>query len=95
MDWLGFFRTNKQPSAQTARDRLMMVVAVQRDQDGRSDGGDSAAPSYLPQLRQELLDVVRKYVEVADSAVQVKMQHEGGLEVLEMNIALNEGVRAN
>jgi cell division topological specificity factor len=34
--------------------------------------------------------VVRKYVQVPDSAVNVNVQREAGLEVLEMNITLPE-----
>ena len=58
-----------------------MVVAHQRE--GRSGG-----PTYLPRLREEILDVVRKYVQVPDNAVNINVQREDGLEVLEMNIAL-------
>jgi cell division topological specificity factor len=91
MDLLGWFKTKKAPSANTARDRLMMVVAIQRDQDGRRQtSGDTSGMSYLPQLREELLAVVRKYVQVPDSAVQVNVQKESGLEVLEINITLPE-----
>jgi cell division topological specificity factor len=95
MDLLGWFKSKKPPTASTARDRLMMVVAIQRDQDGRrsSSGVMAGAASYLPALREELLAVVRKYVSVPDSAVQVNVQKESGLEVLEMNITLPE--RAN
>jgi cell division topological specificity factor len=84
MDLMSFFRAKKPATAQLARDRLMVAVAWQRDNDGRRNAG----PSYLPQLREELLAVVRKYVQVADGAVQVNVQREDGLEVLEMNIAL-------
>ena len=84
MDLMSFFRTKKPATAQTARDRLMVAVAWQRDQDGRRNSG----PSYLPQMRDELLAVIRKYVLVADSAVKVNVQHEDGLDVLEMNITL-------
>ncbi|MGQ0700985.1 MAG: cell division topological specificity factor MinE [Panacagrimonas sp.] len=91
MDWLGLFRPKKAPTANTARDRLMMVVAIQRDNDGRRNStGAAGGNSYLPQLREELLSVVRKYVRVPDSAVQVNVQRESGLEVLEMNITLPE-----
>lgn len=94
MDWLGFFRPKKTPTANTARDRLMMVVAIQRDNDGRRNStGSAAGSSYLPQLREELLAVVRKYVHVPDSAVNVNIQREAGLEVLEMNITLPERSR--
>lgn len=91
MDWLGLWRHKKAPTASTARDRLMMVVAIQRDQDGRrTTGGMAGVASYLPALREELLAVVRKYVLVPDSAVHVNVQRESGLEVLEMNITLPE-----
>jgi cell division topological specificity factor len=86
MDWMSFFRTKKPASASTARDRLMVAVAWQRDQDGRNATDDG--PSYLPQMRDEILEVIRKYVQVADSAVKVNVQREDGLDVLEMNITL-------
>lgn len=91
MAWLDLFKSRKTPSASMARDRLMMVVAYQREEDGRrpSAAADSR-PSYLPAMREELLAVVRKYVSVPDSAVQVNLQKESGLEVLEMNITLPE-----
>ena len=91
MDLLGWFKSKKPPSANMARDRLMMVVAIQRDNDGRrSSTGIAGVASYLPALREELLAVVRKYVSVPDSAVKVDVQKEAGLEVLEMNITLPE-----
>jgi cell division topological specificity factor len=83
MDWLKFFKGEQKSTASMAKERLKLVVAHQRD--GRSNG-----PSYLPRLREELLMVVRKYVQVADGAVNVQIQREDGLEVLEMNIALPE-----
>jgi cell division topological specificity factor len=84
MDWLKLFRGEPKNTANLAKERLKVVVAHQRD--GRGNG-----PAYLPRLRQEILDVVRKYVPVPDAAVQVNLQNEDGLEVLEMNITLPEG----
>jgi cell division topological specificity factor len=81
MDWLKFFRGEKPSSAKTAKDRLMLAVAYQRS--GLANG-----PAYLPMLREELLGVVRKYIQVPDTAVQFSVQREGGLEVLELNITL-------
>lgn len=83
MDWLKLFRGEPKNTANLAKERLKVVVAHQRD--GRLNG-----PAYLPRLRQEILDVVRRYVQVPDSAVQITVQNEDGLEVLEMNIALPE-----
>ncbi|AXQ28241.1 cell division topological specificity factor MinE [Solimonas sp. K1W22B-7] len=88
MDWLKFFRAEpSKNSANLAKERLKVVVAHQRD--GRMGGG----PAYIGQLREEILAVVRKYVQVPDSAVNVQLQREDGLEVLEMNIALPETQR--
>ena len=81
MDWLKFFRGENKSTASLAKDRLKVVVAHQRE--GRMGG-----PTYLPRLREEILDVVRKYVQVPDNAVNINVQREDGLEVLEMNIAL-------
>lgn len=90
MDLMSFFRAKKPATASMARDRLMMAVAVQRANDGRSQNQRGGLPSYLPQLREELIAVVRKYIPVPDSAVNINVQTEDGLEVLELNIALPE-----
>ena len=83
MGWLDVFRSDKKSSAQTAKERLQLVVAHRR-----SGGGDQ--PEYFPQLQQDLLDVLRKYIEVGDDAVQMEIEREGDLEVLELNITLPE-----
>lgn len=81
MDWLKFFRAEPKATASVAKERLKVVVAHQRE--GRANG-----PVYLPRLREEILTVVRKYVQVPDNAVKIDVQREAGLEVLEMNIVL-------
>jgi cell division topological specificity factor len=81
MDWLKFFRGEKSNTAKVAKDRLMLAVAYQRS-------GQANGPAYLPRLREELLGVVRKYIQVSDDAVQFSVQREDGLEVLELNITL-------
>ena len=83
MGWLDVFRSEKKSSAQTAKERLQLVVAHRR-----SGGGEQ--PAYFPQLQQDLLDVLRKYIEVGDDAVQMEIEREGDLEVLELNITLPE-----
>lgn len=86
MDWLKIFKAEKKNTAKTARDRLMVAVAYQRDQ----VSGKNSGPVYLPKMREELLAVVRKYVQVPDDSVQFTVQREDGLEVLELNITLPE-----
>ena len=84
MDWLKFFRGEQKSTASLARERLQVIVAHQRA--GRANGLE-----FLPRLQQELLDVIRKYVTVGDGAVRMKVERDGGLEVLELNITLPEG----
>jgi len=82
-DWMKLFRAEQKATAQTAKERLLVVVSHQRA--GRANG-----PEYLTRLREELLAVVRKYVTVDDSAVHVDVKREDGDEVLAMSITLPE-----
>jgi cell division topological specificity factor len=82
MGLLAFFRT-KPSSAQVAKERLRIIVSQERSKRG---GG----PDYLPLLRKELLEVIRKYVNVSPDAIQVNVEREDGHEVLELSVALPE-----
>jgi cell division topological specificity factor len=73
-------------SASIAKERLRIIVAQERSARG--------GPDYLQLLRRELLEVIKKYVNVDPSAVQVNIEREGGHEVLELSVALPEGQRA-
>ena len=72
----------KQTSASVAKERLQIIVARERSTRG--------GPDYLPQLQQELLMVVRKYVPVGEDAVNVQVDRDSGCEILELNITLPE-----
>lgn len=81
MGWLDAFRSQKKSSADQARERLQVVVAHRRS-------GEGDHPAYFPQLQEDLLKVLRKYVQVGEEAVQMDVEREGDLEVLELNITL-------
>ena len=76
------FLKPKKETASIARDRLRIIVAQER--------GTRNAPDYLPLLRRELLEVIRKYVNVDPDAVQVVVEREDGHEVLELSVSLPE-----
>ncbi|MGC4028611.1 MAG: cell division topological specificity factor MinE [Steroidobacteraceae bacterium] len=82
MGLLALFRRS-QPSASLAKERLRIIVAQER--------GTRNAPDYLPLLRRELLEVIRKYVNVDPEAVQVNVEREDGHEVLELSVSLASG----
>lgn len=84
MGLLDLFR--RQPStASVAKERLRIIVAQER--------GSRGGPDYLPLLRRELLEVIRKYVNVDPEAVQVNVERDQGQEVLELSVALPEKLR--
>ncbi|MBN2886453.1 MAG: cell division topological specificity factor MinE [Chromatiaceae bacterium] len=83
MGLLDYFRsTQSKGSANVAKERLQILVAHDRAARGR--------PSYLPKLQQEILDVIRKYVDVDMNAVSVNYEQEEAHEILELNIVLPE-----
>ena len=74
----------KTKTATVARDRLQIIIAQERAQ------GTSATPDYLPTLRQELLEVLSKYVNVSLDDIRISQEKQDGMDVLELNITLPE-----
>ena len=73
-------RTQPRSSAQTAKDRLQIILAHERQ--------DRSQPEYLPLLQKDILDVIRKYVEVANDKVHMQLQREERISTLEIEIEL-------
>ncbi|HIF54605.1 MAG TPA: cell division topological specificity factor MinE [Methylococcaceae bacterium] len=87
MSLLDYFRTSKQSSASLAKERLQILVAHERSSRNQ--------PSYLPQLQQEILAVIQKYVEVEDNAISINYEQDDNQEMLELNITLPENSNEN
>ncbi len=82
MRWLDYFRSSQKNTAQLAKERLQIVIAHER--------ANRSGPDYLPKLKQEILDVIRKYVPVIEEQVKVQVEREGDCEILELNVTLPE-----
>jgi len=80
MGLLDYFKTNKTSTASIAKERLQILVAHERSARGK--------PSYLPQLQKELLEVIRKYVDVDQDAITVNFEQDENQETLELNIVV-------
>ena len=81
MNLLDFFRgRQKQSSASVAKERLQIIVAHER--------GQRSTPDYLPALQKELVEVIRKYVNIDSDQVQVALENQGSCSILELNITL-------
>ena len=75
-----YFRASREQTASVAKERLQIIVAHERAERNR--------PSYLPKLQQELLEVIRKYVQVDPKNVQVSLDKEKECEILALNVVL-------
>jgi cell division topological specificity factor len=75
-----FLRPRPKNTASIAKERLRIIVAQERGQRG--------SPDYLPLLRREILEVIRKYVNVDAEAVDVHVEHTGEQDVLELSVML-------
>jgi cell division topological specificity factor len=72
-----FFRERK-PSALVAKERLQIILAHER--------ASRDAPEFLPVLQRELIDVVRRYVEIRDDMIRVKLGKSGEASLLEIDV---------
>ena len=80
---LDYFRTSKKKSASLAKERLQIIVAHQRTQRN--------TPDYLPQMKKDILEVIRKYVDIDVKQVSVQLEkNDDSLSVLELNVTLPE-----
>ena len=76
------FLKPKKYTAAVAKDRLRIIISQERSAHG--------GPDYLPLLRRELLEVIRKYVNVDAEAVKVDVVKDGEHDVLDISVALPE-----
>lgn len=82
MSLFGFsLRPRRPKSAQAAKDRLQILLAHER-----RDG--SNGPDYLPMLQADILAVIRKYVQIKQEDVDIRMERNDDISSLEINIEI-------
>ena len=75
-----FFGLNRRPpSADTAKQRLQLVIAHDKGAGGFE---------FLPLLQRELLEVIKKYVEIDVRKVKVDIERGDQMSILELNVEL-------
>lgn len=87
MNFLDRFFRRSPPSAQTAKERLQIIVAHQRD--GR-ESNKRNEPEFMADMKREILEVVKKYVDIGEQDVEANISKEGDTDVLALNINLHE-----
>lgn len=78
---LEFLHFRSRKSANTAKERLQIVVSHQRVE-GTIDS------DILTKLRHELILVISKYIKIDEDQVNVQLQKDGSISVLELNVVL-------
>ena len=83
MKILDFFRIKRtQQSANIAKERLKVIVSHER--------AKKHDPGFLKKLHQEIMDVIRKHVDIEENKVNVTIDQDKECSVLELNVTLND-----
>ncbi|MDF2231477.1 cell division topological specificity factor MinE [Albimonas sp. CAU 1670] len=77
----GFFRRPpKDTTAETAKDRLSILLAHER--------GGRASPDVLPMIQREIIEVIQRHMKVGKEAVDIRIERGDDFSTLEINIDL-------
>ncbi len=85
MRLLELFRRNR-PAPQTAslaKQRLQVLLALDRT--------TGQSPDFLPLLQRELLEVIRKYVEVDEDRIKVEFERDTSMSMLAVSVEIPSG----
>ncbi len=74
------FRSKLSGSASVAKERLQIIVSHERRR--------ASTPDFLPRLQQDILEVVRKYIQIDEDQIRLSLDRKDDCEVLELNISL-------
>ena len=82
MKFFDFFRSKRPSSASIAKERLQIIVSHERRR--------PSTPDFLPRLQKDILEVVRKYIQINENQIKLSVDRKGDFEVLELNISLSD-----
>ena len=77
-----FFRLSPPPqtSADKAKERLQVLLALERS--------SCSAPSFLPQLQEDIMKVIAKYVHIENDKVLIEVERGPDVSMLDINIEI-------
>lgn len=88
MNLLDLFRSKRESSANTAKERLQIIVSHERTRKLRGN------TINLQELKQKLVSVISEYLHIDEQEFSVQLQHDADHSVLELNVTLPESVEA-
>ncbi len=80
MSLFDYFARKKNNTASIAKERLQVIVAHERRQHKQ--------PDYLPALQKDIMEVIKKYVDIDIDNIEVQLDNHGNFSVLELNVTL-------
>jgi len=83
MSIIKYFRKKK--SAETAKDRLQIIIAQQRT--------ENDSPDFLPLLRQDIIAAIAKHMNINVNEVKVDLQCKDKNSILELNVAIPKKIK--
>jgi cell division topological specificity factor len=83
-DWVKQFTSNKKQSASDAKERLKLVLIHDRTE---------LTPDELEKMKNELLEVISRHVEIDTYAVRITMNQDGREQRLTADIPLKTARR--
>lgn len=92
MSLLELFFGKKKPSASIARERLQIILAHERVADEHKK---DITPTWLPQLQNELVEVVAKYIKINKQDLKINVEKRDNMELLEINVTLPDSIKPN
>ncbi len=77
------FRSREHETArESAKQRLHLVLI--NDRAGRD------TPDFMPKLRQEIIEVSKKYVPVTEEALEISFANKDETSIMEMSVSLDK-----
>jgi len=80
MSLFDYFARKKNNTASIAKERLQVIVAHERRQNKQ--------PEYLAALQKDIMEVIKKYVDIDIENIEVQLDNHGNFSVLELNVTL-------
>ena len=84
IDFLRWALNKHQPSKETARQRLRLILILDRV---------GLTPEYMDAMKKDMIEVVSKYLVVDEGSIEVAMKRSDDSLVLVSNIPVKEVVR--
>lgn len=78
---MDFLQGKKRTSASIAKERLQIIISHEHTANKRRD-------INLSQLKQELLQVVAKYIKIDEEQISIQIDNDNNMSILELSIAL-------